>query len=81
MTRKALFSLAALGLLVAATFPAWPADDIQPPSEFRHWFHVNTMIIDKASPLFKDLGGMHNVYNAAAAVGTHSHGRSGCSAK
>ena len=29
---------------------------------YRHWFHVNTMIIDKASPLFKDLGGMHNVY-------------------
>jgi hypothetical protein len=57
MTRKAFFPLAALGLLVAATFPAWPADDIQPPSEYRHWFHVNTMIIDKASPLFKDLGG------------------------
>jgi hypothetical protein len=66
MTRKAFFPLAALGLLVAATFPAWPADDIQPPSEYRHWFHVNTMIIDKGSPLFKDLGGMHNVYINAA---------------
>ena len=62
MTRKAFFALAALGLVVAATLPAWPADEIQPPSEYRHWFHVNTMIIDKASPLFKDLGGMHNVY-------------------
>jgi hypothetical protein len=66
MTRKPLFLLAALGLLVAASFPAWPADDIQPPNEYRHWFHVNTMIIDKASPLFKDLGGMHNVYVNAA---------------
>jgi hypothetical protein len=40
-----------------------PADDVKPPpAGYRHWFHVNTMIIDKASPLFKDLGGMHNVY-------------------
>ena len=66
MVRKLFFSLAALGLLAAASFPAWPADDIQPPSDYRHWFHVNTMIIDKASPLFKDLGGMHNVYINAA---------------
>jgi hypothetical protein len=66
MTRNAFFRLAALGLVVAATFPAWPADDIQPPSDYRHWFHVNTMVIDKASPLFKDLGGMHNVYINAA---------------
>ena len=28
----------------------------------RHWFHVNTMIVDNASPLFGDLGGLHNVY-------------------
>ena len=66
MVRKLFFSLAALGLLAAASFPAWSADDIQPPSDYRHWFHVNTMIIDKASPLFKDLGGMHNVYINAA---------------
>src|SRR5262245_14480633 len=42
--------------------PAEPADDIKPPAGYRHWFHVNTMIIDKGSPLFADLGGMHNVY-------------------
>ena len=30
---------------------------------------VNTMVIDKASPLFEGLGGMHNVYaNASAAA-------------
>jgi len=53
---------ATLGLLVLASFPAEPADDLQPPSGYRSWFHVNTMVVDKGSPLFADLGGMHNVY-------------------
>jgi hypothetical protein len=35
--------------------------DLQPPKGYRQWFHVNSMVVDKASPLFKDLGGMHNV--------------------
>jgi Cytochrome P460 len=59
---------ATLVLLAAATFPAEPADDLKPPSGYRQWFHVNTMIVDKASPLFKDLGGMHNVYLNAAGL-------------
>jgi hypothetical protein len=53
---------ATLGLLAVGAFSAEPADDIKPPSGYRQWFHVNTMIIDKGSPLFADLGGMHNVY-------------------
>ena len=54
---------ATLALVAVAPFPAEPANDIKPPpAGYRHWFHVNTMIIDKASPLFADLGGMHNVY-------------------
>src|SRR5215471_21542179 len=54
---------ATLALVAVAAFPAQPADDVKPPpAGYRHWFHVNTMIIDQASPLFKDLGGMHNVY-------------------
>ena len=53
---------ATLALLALGSFSAEPADDIKPPSGYRHWFHVNTMIIDKGSPLFADLGGMHNVY-------------------
>ena len=53
---------ATLGLLVLASFPAEPADDLKPPSGYRKWFHVNTMVVDKGSPLFADLGGMHNVY-------------------
>ena len=50
--------------LIYAVFPfaAESADDITPPVGYRNWFHVNTMIIDKSSPLFDALGGMHNVH-------------------
>ena len=51
-----------LALLAVSAFSAEPADDIKPPSGYRQWFHVNTMIVDKESPLFAELGGMHNVY-------------------
>jgi hypothetical protein len=59
---------AALGLLSAAVvgfvapFAAESADDLKLPSSFRNWYHVNTMVIDKDSPLFEAMGGMHNVY-------------------
>lgn len=53
---------AVLGLLAIGSLHAEPADTIEPPTGYRHWFHVNTMIVDKASPLFDQLGGMHNVY-------------------
>src|SRR5215475_3841368 len=54
--------------LLSATIAAFAvtsiaiADDITPPTGYRNWFHVNTMIVDKASPLFAALGGMHNVH-------------------
>src|SRR5260370_780627 len=43
---------AALGLLSAAvvgsiTFAAESAGDLKLPASFRHWYHVNTMVIDK----------------------------------
>jgi len=53
---------ATLGLLAIVSLPAGSADDIKPPTGYRQWFHVNTMIVDKASPLFEALGGMHNVH-------------------
>jgi len=62
MLQKLRLLFATLVLLAGATFPAEPADDLKPPTGYRQWFHVNTMIVDKASPLFGDLGGMHNVY-------------------
>ena len=80
MLERLRFLPAAL-VLVVASFPAQSADDIKPPPpDYRQWFHVNTMIVDKDSPLFKDLGGMHNVYaNASAAAalkkgGTYPNG-------
>ena len=36
--------------------------DLKPTKGYRQWFHVNTMIVDKSSPLNESLGGMHNVY-------------------
>jgi hypothetical protein len=54
--------LSAMIAVLAMTSAAKPADDITPPSDYRHWFHVNTMVVDKSSPLFEALGGMHNVY-------------------
>jgi len=53
---------ATLAVLAMTSIVAKPADDITPPSGYRSWFHVNTMVVDKASPLFASLGGMHNVH-------------------
>jgi hypothetical protein len=36
--------------------------DLKPPVGYRRLFHVNTMIVDKSSPLFEVLGGMHNAH-------------------
>jgi hypothetical protein len=62
MRRKVQLFFATLAVLATTSIAAEPADEIQPPSGYRNWFHVNTMVIDKASPLFEALGGMHNVH-------------------
>src|SRR5215831_10719020 len=62
MLQKVNLIPAMLALVAITSTAAEPADDIKPPTGYRHWFHVNTMIVDKASPLFESLGGMHNVY-------------------
>jgi hypothetical protein len=64
MMRKLGFVSASLGVLAIAIVsqPAQSADILKPPVGYRQWFHVNTMIVDKASPLFEALGGMHNVH-------------------
>ena len=49
-------------LLAIAPFAAESADDIKPPVGYRNWFHVNAMVVDKASPLFEVLGGIHDIY-------------------
>jgi hypothetical protein len=61
-------SSAGLGLLFVAlvggitAIAAEPPDHLKLPASFRHWYHVNTMVVDKGSPLFEAMGGMHNVY-------------------
>jgi hypothetical protein len=61
-------SSAGLGLLFVAVvgtiaaIAAESADDLKLPASFRRWYHVNTIVIDKGSPLFEAMGGMHNVY-------------------
>jgi hypothetical protein len=59
MTRlvTAALALAAVGPVLAVAADT----DLKPPTGYREWFHVNTMIVDKTSPLFESLGGMHNV--------------------
>ncbi|HEX5845612.1 MAG TPA: hypothetical protein VFY53_04860 [Rhodoplanes sp.] len=61
MLRKLRLLSGTLCLLAVVSFPAEPADTLKPPTGHRRWFHVNTMIVEKASPLFASLGGMHNV--------------------
>jgi hypothetical protein len=59
--RKACWLSAAL-LLALLPLAARSADDIKIPAGYRNWFHVNTMIVTKESPLFESLGGMHIVH-------------------
>jgi hypothetical protein len=60
-TSARLSLLSAALLAVIPLVAAESADDIKLPVGYRNWFHVNTMVVDKASPLFEALGGMHNV--------------------
>jgi Cytochrome P460 len=62
MLQKLRLLCATAAVVALVSFSAEPADDLKPPTGYRQWFHVNTMIVDKDSSLFADLGGMHNVY-------------------
>jgi len=62
MARTFRFLVTVAGMIAALAVTAEAADDLKRPTGYRHWFHVNTMVVDKASPLFAVLGGMHNVH-------------------
>ena len=62
MARVFRLLTATVGMLAILPISAESADDLKLPASFRHWYHVNTMVIDKGSPLFEAMGGMHNVY-------------------
>jgi hypothetical protein len=68
MPHQARLITATLALVAVTTIAAQSADDLKLPTGYRNWFHVNTMVVDKASPLFGSLGGMHNVYANPSAV-------------
>ena len=53
-TGLGLLSVAVVGSITS--FAAGSADDLKLPASFRHWYHVNTMVIDKGSPLFAAMG-------------------------
>src|SRR5260370_22968369 len=62
MARVFLLLPEAVGMLAALSVSAKSVDELEPPVGCREWFHVNPMMVDKASPLFEVLGGMHNVH-------------------
>jgi len=63
MKRGAKLAFLFVGFLgVISPFAAESADDVKAPANYRKWFHVNSMYVDKTSPLFDVLGGMHSVY-------------------
>jgi hypothetical protein len=62
MLRAFRWLFATAGVFAIFSVSAESADNLKPPVGYRNWFHVNTMVIDKASPLFDPLGGMHNVH-------------------
>jgi Cytochrome P460 len=58
--KRGLF--AAILALAILPFAAQSADDLKLPDGYRKWFHVNALVVDKTSPVFDVLGGVHNVY-------------------
>jgi hypothetical protein len=68
MPHHARLIITTLALVAVTAMAAEAADDIKLPTGYRTWFYVNTMVVDKASPLFEALGGMHNVSANARAV-------------
>ncbi|MGH9759460.1 MAG: cytochrome P460 family protein [Blastocatellia bacterium] len=63
MTKKPILLLAtgAITVLIGSAFAAGQSG-ITLPADYRQWFHVNSMTVDKTSPLSPQLGGLHNVY-------------------
>ena len=52
----------AVAVLLGAGATALADTKLAPPKGYRQWFHVNTAIVTKDSPVADQIGGMHNVY-------------------
>jgi hypothetical protein len=70
------FLSATVGMIAIVAVSAEAAGDLERPTGYRHWFHVNTMVVDKVSPLFAVLGGMHNVHVNSAGEAALKNGGS-----
>jgi Cytochrome P460 len=66
--RYQAYWLAAALVLAVSPFAARSADDLKIPADYRSWFHVNTLVVDKTSPQFAVLGGMHIIHINAEGV-------------
>jgi Cytochrome P460 len=69
--------LAVAALLGTVGFDAAAIADagLSPPRGYRQWFHVNTQIVDKNSPLYEIFGGMHNIYLSPGGVSALKDGK------
>jgi len=71
--RRRLFPALAVAVAVAAFVPpllaASGGNDLEIPSDFQHWYLVNSMIVTKDSPLSATIGGLHHIY--VNSVGFH----------
>jgi hypothetical protein len=76
MLRKSSFVLTLVGMLTAmgSVLAAPAGNDVTLPTGIRQWFQVNSMIVTKDSPLFDQIGGLHNVYINAVGLATLKKG-------
>jgi hypothetical protein len=59
---RSFAAMLAATALAGAAATAVADTALAPPKGYRQWFHVNTAIVTKDSPVFGAIGGMHNVY-------------------
>jgi Cytochrome P460 len=61
-TRRVFVAAVSAAVVLAVGTAALADTKLAPPKGYRQWFHVNTAIVTKDSPVFGAIGGMHNVY-------------------
>ena len=70
LNRGRFFVLTAVLTFITALSAQTAGNDVRFPNGFRDWFLVNSMIVTKDSPIFKELGGMHIVYVNSTGLST-----------
>jgi len=63
------FAFATAAFVVAGlSVTAIAETKISLPRNYRHWFHINSTIVDKTSPMFATVGGFHSSYVSPGSV-------------